>query len=203
MTLFIKGKIKYPNQPCPMGKNNCSLNPPTGCIPVGGNAGNQVFVLRQRVFHVAVEELLGCASGHVLQQNLNSPQLKVTNWWHSPFRILCQRAEFNCDKSSRTWSSKTTPDHHTPTPMLLTASTLFFLWNAVSCTSDVTVWCDAHLVQFYILSVRRMFSPKNLVAQDVCFFHLFSWSEMGIWDFIGQQWFSCWNSLTELIFALR
>ncbi len=97
----------------------------------------------------------------VLLQNPNSLQLEVTNRWpdivHQDFLVDSRiHGSIYHSKSSRSWSSKTAPDHHTTT-------TIFTFMHL----ADAFIQSDLHCIQVTVLhfisSVGMMFFFWNAV----------------------------------------
>ncbi len=116
----------------------------------------------------------------VLLQNPSSLQLEVTNRWPD---IVLQ--DFLVDsrihgsiyhsKSSRSWSSKTAPDHHTTT-------TIFYCWYDVlflKCCYFYARCKDTHLPKSstFVSSVHRVFSQKYW-GSSRCFLAKLRWAFM-------------------------
>jgi len=101
----------------------------------------------------------------VLLQNPSSLQLEVTNRWPD---ILLQDFLVNSkihgsiyhSKSSRSWSSKTAPDHHTPTTIFYCWYDVLFLKYGVTFTPDVMGHTPSKKFNFCLVSSQSIF-PKS------------------------------------------
>jgi len=131
----------------------------------------------------------------VLLQNPSLFQLEVRNRWPD---ILLQ--DFLVDsrihgsiahsKSSRSWSSKTAPDHHTTTTIFYCWYDVLFLKCGVIFTPDVMGHTPSKKIQLLsrqstVFSQKSWGSLKCFLAKFVLF---------------AQQWFSSWNSAMQAIF---
>ncbi len=125
----------------------------------------------------------------VLLQNPSSLQLEVTNRWAD---IVLQ--DFLVDsrihgsiyhsKSSRSWSSKTAPDHHTTTTIFYCWYDVLFLKCCVTFTPDVTGHTPSKKFNF-CLSQSTEYFPKSLGDNQDVFWQ--NWDELSC-----SFWISTW-----------
>ncbi len=137
----------------------------------------------------------------VLLQNPSSLQLAVTNRWPD---IVLQ--DFLVDsrihgsiyhsKSSRSWSSKTAPDHHTTTTIFYCWYDVLFLKCCVTFTPDVMGHTPSKKFNFWLVS------PQSIFPKVLGIIKMFSdKTEMSFYVLFAQQRFSSWNSAMKAIFA--
>ncbi len=136
----------------------------------------------------------------VLLQNPSSLQLEVTN--RGPDIVLQDFLVGNRihgfiyhSKSSRSWSSKTAPDHHTTTTIFYCRYDVLFLKCCVTFTPDVMGHTPSKKFNFYfilpnVLGIIKMFSGK--IETSFVFFLLCSGFCLGIfWDTEFGVFISC------------
>lgn len=75
------------------------------------------------------------------------------------------------------------PQAITPPPPCLIVDPMFFLWNAVSFTPNLTG-----------LKPSKISSPRNILPEVSGDILMFLSREMGLCVLLGQHWFSPWNS---------
>ncbi len=137
----------------------------------------------------------------VLDQNPSSLQLEVTNRWPD---IVLQ--DFLVDsrihgsiyhsKSSRSWSSKTAPDHHTTTTIFYCWYDVLFLKCCVTFTPDVMGHTPSKKFNFCLVS------PQSIFPKVLGIIKMFSGkTEMSFYVLFAQQRFWSWNSAMQAIFA--
>ncbi len=137
----------------------------------------------------------------VLLQNPSSLQLEVTNRWPD---IVLQ--DFLVDsrihgsiyhrKSSRSWSSKTAPDHHTTTTIFYCWYDVLFLKCCVTFTPDVMGHTPSKKLNFCFVS------PQSIFPKVLGIIKMFSGkTETSFYVLFAQQRFSSWNSAMQAIFA--
>ncbi len=137
----------------------------------------------------------------VLLQNLSSLQLEVTNRWPD---IVLQ--DFLVDsrihgsiyhsKSSRSWSSKTAPDHHTTTTIFYCWYDVLFLKCCVTFMPDVMGHTPSKKFNFCLVS------PQSIFPKVLGIIKMFSGkTEMSFYVLFAQQRFWSWNSAMQAIFA--
>ncbi len=137
----------------------------------------------------------------VLLQNPSSLQLEVTNRWPD---IVLQ--DFLVDsrihgsiyhsKSSRSWISKTAPDHHTTTTIFYRWYDVLFLKCCVTFTPDVMGHTPSKKFNFCLVS------PQSIFPKVLGIIKMFSGkTEMSFYVLFAQQRFWSWNSAMQAIFA--
>ncbi len=102
----------------------------------------------------------------VLLQNPSSLQLEVTNRWPDivlqDFLIECRiHGSIYHSKSSRSWSCKTDPDHHTTSTIFYCWYDVLFLKCCVTFTPDVMGHTPSKKFNFCLVSPQSIF-PKVL-----------------------------------------
>ncbi len=137
----------------------------------------------------------------ILLQNPSSLQLEVTNRWPD---IVLQ--DFLVDsrihgsiyhsKSSRSWSSKTAPDHYTTTTIFYCWYDVLFLKCCVTFTPDVMGHTPSKKLNFCLVS------PQSIFPKVLGIIKMFSGkTETSHYVLFAQQRFSSWNSAMHAIFA--
>ncbi len=97
-------------------------------------------------------------------------------------------------KSSRSWSSKTAPDHHTTTTIFYCWYDVLFLKCCVTFTPDVMGHTPSK--NFCLVS------PQSIFPKVLGIIKMFSGkTETSLYVLFAQQWFSSWNSAMQAIFA--
>ncbi len=137
----------------------------------------------------------------VLLHNPSALELEVTNWWPDillqDFLIECRiHGSINYGKSSRSWSSKTAPDHHTTTTIFYCWYDVLFLKCCVTFTPDVMGHTPSKKFNFCLVSPQSIF-PKVLGIIK----KLSGQTEMSFYVLFAQQRFWSWNSAMQAIFA--
>ncbi len=113
-----------------------------------------------------------------------------TDGGHCPsgFLIECRiHASINFGKSSRFWSYKAAPDHHTITTMFDCWYDVLFMKCCVGFAPDVT---DTHLISYRNLP-KRFWDNQDILGKY----------ETGLCVLIGQQCLLPWNSLMDAVLA--
>ncbi len=112
------------------------------------------------------------------------------------FLIECRiHGSINYDKSSRSWSCKAAPDHHTTTTFDCRYDDLF-MKCCVGFPSDVT----GHTPSKKLNSCR--ISPQNICPKVLGIIKLFFGKcETSLCVLFGQQWLLPWNSPMDAVFA--
>ncbi len=137
----------------------------------------------------------------VLLQNPSSLQLEVTNRWPD---IVLQvflvdsriHGSIYHSKSSRSWSSKTAPDHHTTTTIFYCWYDVLFLKCCVTFTPDVMGHTPSKKFNFCLVS------PQSIFPKVLGIIKMFSGkTEMSFYVLFAQQRFWSWNSAMQAIFA--
>ncbi len=122
-----------------------------------------------------------------------SPELEVTNWRPDillqDFLIECRiHGSINYGKSSRSWSCKAAPDHHTTTTMFDCWYDVLFMECCVGFTPDVT----GHTFQKFTFCHT---SPQNICPKVLGIIKIFFGKcETSLSVLFGQQWLLPWNS---------
>ncbi len=137
----------------------------------------------------------------VLLQNPSSLQLEVTNRWPD---IVLQNflvdsrihGSIYHSKSSRSWSSKTAPDHHATTNIFYCWYDVLFLKCCVTFTPDVMGHTPSKKFNFCLVS------PQSIFPKVLGIIKMFSGkTEMSFYVLFAQQRFWSWNSAMQAIFA--
>ncbi len=117
---------------------------------------------------------------------------------HSPsgFSDRVQNSWFHYyGKSSRSWSCKAAPDHHTTTTMFDYWYDVLFMKSFVGFTADVTGHEPSKKFNFCLISPQNI-CPSLGDNQDI-----FGKCETSLCVLFGQQWLLPWNSPMDAIFA--
>ncbi len=124
--------------------------------------------------------------------------LGVTNWRPDillqDFLIECRiQGSINYGKSSRSWSCKAAPDHHTTTTMFYCWCDVLFMKCCVGFMPDVTT---SKKFNFSLIS------PQNICTKVLGIIKIyFGKCEMSLCVLFGQQWLLPWNSPMDAAFA--
>ncbi len=102
----------------------------------------------------------------------------------------------NYGKSSRSWSCKAAPDHHTTTTMFDCLYDVIFMKCCVGFTPDVTGHTPSKKLNFCLISPQNI-CPK--VSGIIKIF--FGKCETSRCVLFGQQWLLPLNSLVDAVFA--
>ncbi len=113
------------------------------------------------------------------------------------FLIECRiHGSINYGKSSRSWSCKAAPDHHTTTSMFDCWYDVLFMKCCVGFTPDVTGHTPSKKFNFCLISPQNI-CPKVLGIIKI----FFGKCEMSLCVLFGQQWLLPWNSPMDAVFA--
>ncbi len=137
----------------------------------------------------------------VLLHNPRALELEVTNWQPDlllqDFLIKCRiHGSINYGKSSRSWSCKAAPDHHTTTTMFDCWYDVLFMKCCVGFTPDVMGHAPSKKFNFCSIS------PQNICPKVLGIIKVFLGKcETNLCVLFGQQWLLPWNSPMDAVFA--
>ncbi len=136
----------------------------------------------------------------VLLHNPSALELEVTNWWPDillqDFLIECRiHGSINYGKSSRSWSCKAAPDHHTTTTFDCWYDVLF-MKCCVGFTPDVTGHTSSKKFNFCCISPQNIW-PKFLGIFKICSWQMWDEPLCSFWSAVALPW----NSPVDAVFA--
>ncbi len=138
----------------------------------------------------------------VLLHNTSALELEVTNWWPDillqDFLIECRiHGSINYGKSSRSWSCKAAPDHHTTTTMFDCWYDVLFMKCCVGFTPDVTGHIPSKKLNFCLIS------PQNICLKVLGIIDIFFGKcETSLCVLFGQQWLLPWMPFLPSLFLI-
>ncbi len=153
----------------------------------------------RRSSHGKFPEIFRLFATLVLLHNPSALELEVTNWWLDillqDFLIECRiHGSINYGKSSRSWSCKAAPDHHTTTTMFDCWYDVLFMKCCVGFTPDVTGHTPSKKFNFCLIS------PQNICPKVLGIIKIFFWQ---MWDALFCSFWSAVAFALELSHGCR